>query len=74
MYNFLLLDFTSPWHLLLIVVVVLVLFGGKKIKDTMRGLGEGIKEFKKGMKDDDPKKEENSAPKTEEKKSDTTLN
>jgi sec-independent protein translocase protein TatA len=69
MYNFLLLDFTSPWHLLLIVVVVLILFGGKRLKDTMRGLGEGIKEFKKGMKDEEPKKEENTAAKPEEKKS-----
>ena len=68
MYYLLLLDFISPWHIILIVLVALLLFGGKKIKDTMRGVGEGIKEFKKGMKDDEPvvKKEETSAPKTDD--------
>lgn len=37
----------------LIVLVVLLLFGGKKIPEMMRGLGGGIKEFKKATKDDD---------------------
>jgi sec-independent protein translocase protein TatA len=37
----------------LIVLVVLLLFGGKKIPELMRGVGKGIKEFKSGIKEDD---------------------
>lgn len=43
----------NPTAWIVIAVVVLVLFGGSKIPETMRGLGAGIKEFKKGMRDDD---------------------
>jgi len=39
-------DLLSPSHLVLIFFVVLLLFGGKKIPDLMRGLGRGIREFK----------------------------
>ncbi|HEY4538667.1 MAG TPA: twin-arginine translocase TatA/TatE family subunit [Faecalibacter sp.] len=46
---------------ILIIIVVLLLFGGKKIPELMRGLGSGIKEFKDATKnedkDQDPKKE-----------------
>jgi len=38
-------------EILLIAVVVLLLFGGKKIPELMRGLGKGVSEFKKGVKD-----------------------
>ena len=37
---------------ILIVVVVLLLFGGKKIPELMRGLGSGLNEFKKATKDE----------------------
>ncbi|PQJ79969.1 twin-arginine translocase TatA/TatE family subunit [Polaribacter porphyrae] len=40
------------YSIILIVVVVLLLFGGKKIPELMRGLGGGIKEFKKASKDE----------------------
>lgn len=55
------LGMIGPWQIGLIVLVVLLLFGGKKIPEMMRGLGGGIKEFKKASKDDeDPQiKEEN---------------
>ena len=43
----------GPWQIVLIVLVVLLLFGGKKIPELMRGLGSGIKEFKDASKDDD---------------------
>ena len=43
----------GPWQIALIVVVVLLLFGGKKIPELMRGLGSGIKEFKDATKEDD---------------------
>ena len=43
----------SEW--ILIAVVVLVLFGGKKIPELMRGMGKGVKEFKDGIKGEDDK-------------------
>lgn len=43
------LGVVSPVQLILIVLVVLLLFGGKKIPELMRGLGKGVKEFKAGM-------------------------
>lgn len=47
------LGMIGPWQIGLIVLVVLLLFGGKKIPEMMRGLGGGIKEFKKASKDED---------------------
>ena len=40
-------------QIVLIVVVVLLLFGGRKIPELMRGLGGGVKEFKNAVKDED---------------------
>ena len=37
------------WEILLIVLAFLLLFGGKKIPELMRGLGKGVKSFKEGM-------------------------
>ena len=37
----------GPWQVVLVAVVILLLFGGKKIPELMKGLGSGIKEFKK---------------------------
>ncbi|MGB5205517.1 twin-arginine translocase TatA/TatE family subunit [Eudoraea sp.] len=51
----------GPWQIAVVVVLVLLLFGGKKIPELMRGLGSGIKEFKDASKEDDQleeKKEE----------------
>lgn len=42
-------------HLLIVAVIVLILFGGKKIPEMMRGLGSGIKEFKDAVKEEDKK-------------------
>ena len=52
-------------EILVIALVVLLLFGGKKIPELMKGLGSGVKSFKDGMKgvtdvDDDAKEEEKS--------------
>ena len=41
------------FELILILAVVLLLFGGKKIPQLAKGLGEGIRNFKKSVKDDD---------------------
>lgn len=40
-------------EILVIAVLILLLFGGKKIPELMRGLGSGIKEFKKSVKEDE---------------------
>lgn len=45
------MDALSPMHLLIILLIVLVLFGGRKLPELMRGLGTGIREFKEGMRD-----------------------
>jgi sec-independent protein translocase protein TatA len=42
-------------QIVLVAVVVLLLFGGKKIPELMRGLGSGIKEFKDASKEEDTK-------------------
>jgi len=39
------------WEWIVIALVVLLLFGGKKIPELMRGLGKGVKSFKQGMKE-----------------------
>ena len=44
---------TSPTEWMVVAVVVLVLFGGSKIPEMMKGLGSGVKEFKKGIREDD---------------------
>ncbi len=40
-------------EIILIALVVLLIFGGKKIPELMRGLGKGVSQFKKGVKDVD---------------------
>ena len=42
----------GPWQIVLIIAVLLLLFGGKKIPELMRGLGKGMKEFKDATKED----------------------
>ena len=41
----------GPWEVVIILVVVLIIFGGKKLPELARGLGQGLKEFKKATKD-----------------------
>ena len=57
----------GTWEIVLIVLVIVLLFGGKKIPELMKGLGKGVKSFKQGMNevekeikdiDDDLNKEE----------------
>jgi len=42
--------FESPMDWAIVLLVVLLLFGGRKIPEMMRGLGQGIREFREGMK------------------------
>lgn len=58
MYSLIFLGVIGPWQIVLIIVVVLLIFGGKKIPELMRGLGQGMKEFKKATKDDITSEEE----------------
>ena len=57
----------GTWEIVAIVAVIVLLFGGKKIPELMKGIGKGVKSFKQGMNevekeikeiDDDYKKEE----------------
>lgn len=51
----------GPMQVILIIAIVVLLFGGKKIPELMKGIGTGIKEFKNAAKDEQPansKKEE----------------
>ena len=41
------------WELIIIVLVVVLLFGGRKIPEMMKGLGQGLKEFKKARNEED---------------------
>lgn len=47
------LGMIGPWQIAIIVALVLLLFGGKKIPELMRGLGTGIKEFKDATKEEE---------------------
>ncbi len=49
------------WEILIIVLVLLLLFGGRKIPELMRGLGRGVKEFKEGVKDEESEKKESGS-------------
>lgn len=48
------LGVVGPWQVVIILAVVVLLFGGKKIPELMRGLGSGIKEFKDATKEEQP--------------------
>jgi sec-independent protein translocase protein TatA len=48
----------GPWQVIIILAIVLLLFGGKKIPELMKGLGQGVKEFKDASKSENAKSEE----------------
>ncbi len=48
----------GPWEIAIIVMVVVVLFGARKIPEIMRGLGLGVKEFKSGLREGEVEKTE----------------
>ena len=59
----------SIWHILIVAIVVILLFGRGKISELMGDMAQGIKAFKKGMSDDDTSADQ---AKTVEHKSDET--
>ena len=52
----------GPTEIILIIAVVLLFFGGKKIPELMKGLGKGVKSFKDGMKGDDDESKPGNTP------------
>ncbi|HRN61612.1 MAG TPA: Sec-independent protein translocase subunit TatA [Luteimonas sp.] len=56
----------SIWHWLIVLVVVLLIFGTKRLRGAGRDLGEAVKGFKKGMSDDDKPAGELDAPPTDD--------
>lgn len=52
---FVLAGMIGPWQIVIIVFVIVLLFGGKKIPELMKGLGQGMKEFKKATDQEDGK-------------------
>jgi sec-independent protein translocase protein TatA len=60
--------FESPTQWIVVLAVVLLLFGGSRIPEMMKGLGSGMKEFKKGLREDEEEQKPAKAEaKTEEK-------
>ena len=70
------------WEILIIFIIILLLFGGKKIPEVARGLGKGLREFKKAKKDvtdslnqaieeDEKEKEEGKKEETDSKETDS---
>jgi sec-independent protein translocase protein TatA len=69
---FIIAGVVGPWQLVIVVAVALLMFGGKKIPELMGGIGKGMKEFKKAIKDDEtPKEASKETPKDETKKEST---
>lgn len=64
MNGLLFLGLIGPWQIILILAIVLLLFGGKKIPELMKGIGKGIRNFKDGMNNpDDEEIEKEDKPK-----------
>ena len=55
---FVIAGFIGPQEIIIILIIVLLLFGGRKIPELMKGLGKGMKEFKKATKEGDEEDEQ----------------
>jgi len=56
-----LIGIIGPWQIILIVLVVILLFGGKKIPELMKGIGKGIRDFKDGLNPEEKSKKDNES-------------
>ncbi|WP_372640458.1 twin-arginine translocase TatA/TatE family subunit [Ancylomarina sp.] len=54
---FVIAGMVGPWQVVIIVFALVLLFGGKKIPELMKGLGQGMKEFKKATGTEDKEKD-----------------
>jgi sec-independent protein translocase protein TatA len=70
MENAVLAGMMGPWQIGLIVLAILLLFGGRKLPELMRGMGKGIKGFKDEMKGEGESEAENKSTSTEVKAED----
>lgn len=68
MNTLLFLDSIGTPEILVIAIVILLLFGGKKIPELMKGLGKGIRSFKEGMKDIGEDLDDSKGPDSDNKK------
>lgn len=60
--------FIGTTEIIVIAAIILLIFGGKKLPELMRGLGKGMKEFKDGMKEEDkPEEQQTEETQTENK-------
>ncbi len=57
------LGFVGPWQWIIIGLAILLLFGGRKLPELMKGLGTGIKEFKDATKTEEGEEEKEAATK-----------
>ena len=59
------LGVVGPWQIVILALVILLLFGGKKIPELMKGLGKGVRSFKEGLNEveDQINKSDDEAPK-----------
>jgi len=62
----------SIWHWVIVLLVIVLLFGAKKIPELAKGLGSGVKNFKKAIKEDD-EEQEKIAQTTESKTENTNI-
>ena len=59
--------FIGTWELILIILIIVLIFGGKKIPELMKGVGKGVKSFKEGMNEvDEQVNQKPDAPKSDE--------
>ncbi|KFF27734.1 twin-arginine translocase TatA/TatE family subunit [Chryseobacterium vrystaatense] len=61
-------------HILIVAILLVLLFGGKKIPELMRGVGSGIKEFKDAVKEEDKPGSENKTSSTNNSNNNTPSN
>jgi sec-independent protein translocase protein TatA len=59
---FVIAGFIGPQEIIIILIIVLLLFGGRKIPELMKGLGKGMKEFKKATKEEEEEEPKKSDP------------
>ncbi len=62
---FVIAGIVGPQEIIIILIIVLLLFGGKKIPELMKGLGQGIKDFKNASKGEDSSKDKSDPDKIE---------
>ncbi len=54
----------GPWEIVIIFLVVLLLFGGKKVPELMKGLGKGVKSFREGVNEVEDELKDKKKPET----------